>query len=292
MYRRLTDRTLWQIYGGKNSKCYFGSLNTDTRVTQDYRFRSRTLDVLPLVARSSIPTFNPIEIKTILETALQYGVKVAAHSSVPRVMKELLSYGIHSIEHGTGLGTDDSARQLLKDWVKKETTFWVPTLSAVYTMRNLDGGVSWERAATAFKLALEVGMEHFACGGDTGVFSHGDNALEMQLMVRLGASWRKVLRWGTLNGWRCIRPLDWEAKEGEERLRRIEETGGTGQDTYTIGDNDVPFGAIRRGWAADIIAVAGDLENDFENAVSVQAIKFVMKGGKIFKQNGLEVSGL
>ena len=53
-----------------------------------------------------------------------------------------------------------------------------------------------------------------------------------------------------------------------------------------VGDNEVPFGVLRRGFAADIIATSGDLENDFERAVDKDSIVFVMKGGRIFKRDG------
>lgn len=50
------------------------------------------------------------------------------------------------------------------------------------------------RASQVFKAALEEGMKTIACRWDTGVFSHGENSLEMVLMVRLGSDWRKVMR--------------------------------------------------------------------------------------------------
>jgi imidazolonepropionase-like amidohydrolase len=128
-------------------------------------------------------------------------------------------------------------------------------------------------------------MDKIACGGDTGVFSHGDNALEMKLMVKLGADWRKVLRWCTLGGWECIRSMGWEGEQGRDRLKNI---GLLRESARVVGDNEVPFGAIRKGFAGDIIATSGNLEKDFDLAVSVDSIKFVMKGGRLFKRGGLE----
>lgn len=83
-------------------------------------------------------------------------------------------------------------------------------------------------------------MDNIVCGGDTGVFSHGDNALEMKLMVRLGAPWEKVLRWGTLSGWKCIRSVRWDGPQGKERLNKLHGL----LDGSVMGDNDIPFGAI------------------------------------------------
>ena len=182
-----------------------------------------------------------------------------------------------SIEHGYGI--DDEA--LFSRMAQRGVT-WVPTLAAYHTLKNSE---VWTHACETFQRALNTDVK-IACGGDTGVFRHGDNALEMQLMVRLGADWRKVLRWATLGGWECVRSKEWEGPRGEERLRRIGEMR-EGRDV--VGDNEVPFGVVRRGFAADIIATTGDLENDFQNAVSSRSISFVMKMGTVHKKDGMRV---
>ena len=135
-------------------------------------------------------------------------------------------------------------------------------------------------------VALQRGVTKIACGGDTGPFPHGDNALEMKLMVQLGADWRLVLRWATLGGWQAIRSMAWEGRGGAERLARVAELQ---EDARVVGDNEVPFGAVRRGFAADIVATSGDLEGDFTSAVDKSSIVFVMKGGRVFKRGGMEV---
>lgn len=80
-----------------------------------------------------------------------------------------------------------------------------------------------------------------------------------------------------------MRSMEWEGDKEEARLQRIEELGN-GRDV--AGDNEMAFGVIRKGYAADIIATSGDLENDFENAVSPESIAFGMKAGTVCKQNG------
>lgn len=164
---------------------------------------------------------------------------------------------------------------------------WVPTLAVFYksSLREKNSN-RWERIAETFKNALESGLENIACGGDTGAFSHGENALEMQLMVRLGADWKKVLRWVTLGGWRCVRSMAWEGKEGERRLANV---GRMSEVATVVGDNEVPFGVLKKGWAADIVATQGDLEKDFAKAVDWRSIGFVMKAGRIYKMNGEEI---
>ena len=119
-----------------------------------------------------------------------------------------------SIEHGYGI--DDEA--LFSRMAQRGVT-WVPTLAAYHTLKNSE---VWTHAGETFQRELNTDVK-IACGGDTGVFRHGDNALEMQLMVRLGGDWRKVLRWARLGGWGCVRSKEWEGPRGEERLRRVGE---------------------------------------------------------------------
>ncbi|EIN14315.1 hypothetical protein PUNSTDRAFT_140632 [Punctularia strigosozonata HHB-11173 SS5] len=259
------------------------------KIYADYRFRSRLgVGVSNKASRASIATFTRQELEAMVKTSEQYGVKVAAHSTERLSMQLLRHIGVHSIEHGYNIGSGLTSAAL-KDELRlfaQSKTFWVPTLAAYYTLGQ-DGG-QWEAATATFKAALEVGMDNIACGGDTGVFSHGDNSFELKLMVRLGAPVPKVLRWATLGGWRLVRSAAWEGTSGMERLARIEELN---EDLRIVGDNEVPFGMVRKGFAADIIAVHGDVEADFEKTISKESVRFVMKGGKILKKDGLETFG-
>lgn len=258
-------------------------------------------DVAPARVSASTATFNYSELKAMITAAREYGVKVACHAMEHDTIVMLENLGVHSIEHGHHLRptiqrtsqdlTSDLAAARLVGALVRSNTFWVPTLSALYTFRDGDGGAAaWADLGALFRAVIaQPGAERIiAVGGDTGTFAHGRNALEMQLMVRLGAPWRQVLQWATLSGWRCVRPMTWEGSEGEARLKRAEEE--LTEDPRVVGDNEVPFGAIRRGWAADIIAVEGDLENAFEEAIEQRSVKFVMKSGKVFKRTGLEVT--
>ncbi|KAJ7312996.1 hypothetical protein DFH08DRAFT_436557 [Mycena albidolilacea] len=242
------------------------------KIYADYPVRSRLTDVSPRLAGRSIATFNHSELKALIDTAHQYGVKIAAHAKTVAVIKVLLELGIDSLEHGLDLHTSaDAVRTLASPECR---TVYVPTLAAYYSLAQRGGGsASWEAAQTSFAaiLAQGVGKIALACGGDTGVFPHGENALEMVLMVRLGAPWEWVLRWGTLGGWECI-------------------TGGQDAGTDALdaqGDNAVPFGCVRAGWAADLVGLDGDLATEF--AKTVRSVEFVMKAGRVYKQGGNQV---
>ncbi|KAJ7267177.1 hypothetical protein C8J57DRAFT_360994 [Mycena rebaudengoi] len=241
------------------------------KIYADYPVRSRIADVAPRMAGRSIPTFNRVELKTLIDTAHQYGAKIAAHAKTAPVMKDLLQLGIDSIEHGSDLHTAPTLVECLAH--PDCPTVWVPTLAAYYSIsqRGL-GSDAWEASKKSFRAVLQAGLGKvaIACGGDTGVFPHGENALEMQLMVRLGAPWPWVLRWGTLGGWECVGRARVDVEAGDAR-----------------GDNDVPFGCVHPGWAADLVGLQGDLATDFEK--TVRRVDFVMKAGRVYKRDGKEI---
>ncbi|OJA08863.1 hypothetical protein AZE42_01747 [Rhizopogon vesiculosus] len=251
------------------------------KIYADYRFRSRVSDVSRRAGAASVATFNRNELSAMVNTAHEYGVKVAAHATNMSTIVGMLSLRVDSIEHGYDMA---SAEEFVEEFRGKKTKY-VPTLATFYTL-NQGQGETWDRAVMTFKKALDGGMDNIACGGDTGVFAHGSNALELSLMVRLGADWRKVLRWATLGGWECIRSQMWEDKAGEARLAQVDKLK---EDPRIVGDNEVPFGAVKRGFIADLIATRGDFATDFDGAVSAESIHFVMKGGRIYKRDGLPV---
>ncbi|KAF8657149.1 hypothetical protein AX16_002263 [Volvariella volvacea WC 439] len=277
-----------------------------------YRARSRMVNVSPLLAGQAVSLFNRKELKIMIDAAHESNVKVAAHTnSGPQMVETLLDLGVDSIEHagnllkpqqrvwqlhdsaisGSSVRNVDAEESLVGqstlERFARSRTFWVPTLAVYYTMAQTGGAdahATWEAASQTFRYAVhKIGMQNIACGGDTGTFAHGRNALEMVLMRRLGVHWATVLRWGTYNGWECIRGREWEGIYGEERLRKVEGEGFSGGL-----EREAPFGDIKNGWAADIIGIEGTLDKspeEFEKAV-MEGVKFVMKGGKVYKHNG------
>jgi imidazolonepropionase-like amidohydrolase len=101
----------------------------------------------------------------------------------------------------------------------------------------------------SFKMALKAGVT-ICMGGDVGVFSHGDNAREMEMMVDYGMNPLEVLRSAT----------------------------SVNADVFQIA-NEV--GRIKKGLLADLVAVEG---NPAENIHAVRQVKMVMKSGKIYKE--------
>lgn len=247
----------------------------------DYRLRTRMADVNTKLPGTAIQTFASSELRAMVSAAQQLGMKVAAHAQTWRADLLPENGGVDTLEHGNEMPDG------LTDSIARSAIIWVPTLSVFYTQDQAKAlGGMWDTASRTFQKAIQRGMTNIACGGDTGPFPHGDNALEMKLMVSLGADWRYVLRWATLGGWQCVRSASWEGTQGAARLALV---GEMLEHAREVGDNEVPFGVIRRGFAADIVATTGDLENAFENAVDKSSITFVMKGGKVFKRDGREL---
>ncbi|KAG8924684.1 hypothetical protein FRC02_010265 [Tulasnella sp. 418] len=272
------------------------------KIYADYPFRSRLSSVSPKQARKDLPLFSEKELKAMIDTAHSLGVKVAAHTLESSTIRTLIPLGIDSIEHG--LLMDEDTLKLLRDTNGRTT--WVPTLAVctpVGPMPRL-----FEQASRTFANALKIGNIKIACGGDTGTFPHGHNALEMLTMIRLGDDWKEVLRKGTLGGWECIRGMDWEGEKGISRLASFQKAASKSVDPehgetdetafreigeWPLGDNDVPLGALKPGFAADIIAISGEFSSQHNVLETLgefgPKVMFVMKGGKIYKMNGVEL---
>jgi imidazolonepropionase-like amidohydrolase len=232
---------------------------------KDYRLRSRMGSVSPHMEGKSLRSFSDEELQVMVKTARQLGVKVAVHASTVDAVEAALEAGVDTIEHGHELGLSD---KVLQKFINQPQTLWVPTLSVYYKIYGSDHP-AYRAVTQSFQAAIQANMKNIAVGGDTGAFPHGENALELKLMARLGISWTSVLQKVTLGGWECVRPRNWEEVQDG------------------IGENEIPFGIIKPGFAADIIALEGDLEKDFE--ATLDRVRFVMKSGIVHKMHGQQV---
>jgi len=147
----------------------------------------------------------------------------------------------------------------------------------------------------AIKDAFATGVPKIACGGDTGVFPHGDNALEMKLLNRCGVHWKEVVKAATWTGWLSVRGSWWDSDAGKAELARYydgtwaaEQECRTSEADHDLGENEVAVGAIKVGFGADLIATSGDPEEKFEAAVDKKSIVFVMKAGIVYKWHSQE----
>ncbi len=197
------------------------------------------------------PTFTLEELKRVVEVAGSSGREVVVHSSTAEGMRRSILAGVSTIEHG-----DDGTAEIFQ-LMKQKGIALCPTISAGEAIEQYRG---WRKGTDpdpehirakrkSFKAALDAGVT-ICMGGDVGVFTHGDNAREMEAMVDYGMTPIAVLKSAT----------------------------SVNADVFKINDR---LGRIKAGLLADIIAVEG---NPAENISRVRNIKLVMKDGVIYKQ--------
>lgn len=227
----------------------------------DYRRRGNHPRAEGYSAGEKTPLWTDEEVKVAVEEAKRAGIPVAVHAKWPPAILQATRCGARSIEHGT-LANAECFEEM-----KRRGTYWVPTLAAWQTLSMsgdpLDGD-EWDLLLETFRLAIKIGVK-IAVGGDTGVFRHGDNIREMQIMVdQLGMSPEQALAFGTIEGWKVCKAID------------------------TTEESDHKFGYIGRGWLADIIAVQGDVQMDFSR--TMESVDFVMKAGELYKGKEMQFS--
>ncbi|MDP3719034.1 MAG: amidohydrolase family protein [Acidobacteriota bacterium] len=197
------------------------------------------------------PGFTLEEIQKIVEATNSSGRPVVAHASSPEGMRRAIMGGAETIEHG-----DEGTPEIWKLMVEKNVAF-CPTIAAGDAISQYGGwkkGVDPEPARIArkretFRAALAAGVK-MCFGGDVGVYAHGDNVRELELMVEFGMAPTAALVAAT-----------------------------SGNATYFRQAERI--GRVKPGLLADLIAVTGD------PTATVQALRrvtFVMKGGEVFKQ--------
>jgi imidazolonepropionase-like amidohydrolase len=197
------------------------------------------------------PTFSIDELERIVETAKSSGRPVVAHASTAEGMRRATLAGIETIEHGDG-GTPEVYRLMAERGV-----IMCPTLAAGDAIAQYGG---WKKGTdpeperirnkrASFQAALDAGVT-LCFGGDVGVYSHGDNVRELELMVEYGMPALDALKSAT--------SINAKMLHMEDRL-----------------------GAVESGLLADLIAVDGDPTQDIS---ALRRVRFVMKGGMIFME--------
>ncbi len=173
------------------------------------------------------PTFSQDELDALVDEARSAGRPVAAHAATEEGIRRSVRAGVKTIEHGTGASAD-TLRMMRERGVVLCPTLAASDAVARYAGWNGTDPVpdSIREARAMFRRALDAGVT-IACGSDAGVFDHGDNAREIELMVAYGMAAGAALRSATLVAARVLGE--------EERL-----------------------GRTAKGYVADLIAVRGD----------------------------------
>jgi imidazolonepropionase-like amidohydrolase len=196
------------------------------------------------------PTFTEAEWKIIMSIAKNGGRGVVAHASTKEGMRMATMAGVSTIEHG-----DDGDDEIFK-LMKEKGVALCPTLAAGNAILQYNGwkkNVDPEPARItakkkSFQSALQNGVT-ICMGGDVGVYTHGDNVREMELMVEYGMKPIDVLRSAT----------------------------SVNADVFGYADK---IGRIKKGLLADIIAVQG---NPSSNITNIRSVLLILKDGKFYK---------
>ncbi len=212
-------------------------------------------DLIKVYADWQHPTLTVEEMRVIVEEAHKQKLKVAAHATTPEGIKNAITAGVDSIEHG--FGADAESLEMMK----AHGTFLVPTVGVVDAQLELHKNVPLtaeqrqrrdeflQRIQQSLQQARQLGVK-IASGFDASTpAGQGRNADQLVAMAKRGMPLLEVIRAATLN---AAELMGWQ--------------------------EDV--GAIEAGKYADLIAVEG---NPLTDIAVLQKVEFVMKGGQIVK---------
>lgn len=204
------------------------------------------------------PQLTEAESKAVVAAAHDYGFAVAAHAHGAEAIRCAVEAGVDSIEHGTYM--DDKDRELMK----QHGTWLVPTIIAgefvaekakepgYYTeQEQIKAREIGPKLLKAAELAYKAGVK-IAFGTDAGVYPHGQNAHEFELMVQAGMPPLYAIQAATTHAAELLR-------------------------------HQADLGSVSPGKYADVITVPG---NPLADISLMKQVDFVMQAGKVYKQDG------
>jgi imidazolonepropionase-like amidohydrolase len=196
------------------------------------------------------PSFTLDELKLINEVTRSSGRVMVCHAKSKEAITRAVLAGAETIEHGDFI--DLETGKLMKE----RNVTYIPTIAAVDVISQYRGWVKGkspepERVTVkkkSFKEALASGVA-IGMGGDVGVFPHGENVLELELMVEYGMN--------TMSALKAVTSINAKAFHLETQV-----------------------GFIKPGLLADLVIVTGDPS---KNISDLRKVQWVMKDGVVYR---------
>lgn len=216
--------------------------------------------VMDLGTNGSGPQMSQDELNALVETAHDYGMKVAVHAHGAEAIRRSVLAGVDSVEHGTFMDDQDIAL------MKQHGTWYCPTIYTGQFVAEQAKKGAYPPAVTVKALAIGPkildtvsraykGGVKIAYGTDAGVYPHGQNWEDFIYLVKAGVPNAYALQTATINA------------------------------AQLLGHEDT-LGSVAAGKYADLVAVPG---NPLDDISVMSQVSFVMKAGVVDKRDGKAV---